>query len=232
MPKLLRGVQGVLEQRWLPDPAFPEPEPPQPPPDPVVVMEDVRRQAEIDAADILATAQAEADVIRRQAHELGMEEGQEEGRRAWDRRVTEMEALVAEINAEREDFYNRAEPELVKLSVAIAEKVVAQHLAVKPDAVVELVRTHVKRLRDREALSVRVNPDDLAAMTDARPTLMAEIDGVREIHLFDDRRVGQGGAVLESANGSLDARIPSQFDIINRAITDALEEPVSEQPGD
>jgi flagellar assembly protein FliH len=221
MRKVLRNHEVPDQQRWLPAPAPMRPE-------------EARAVAEHAARDIVTLAQTEADTtiatarttaaqLRDQAYTEGRTAGSEEGRRSFEERLRDLEALVDEVNAERDAYFAQVEPELVRLAVAIAEKIIDRQLSLTPDVVVDLTRTHLKRLRERDIVRVRANPDDLPLLADARQALMGDVDGVREMALDEDRRVGRGGVVLETAAGSLDVRIASQMDVVRKALGDATE---------
>ncbi len=229
MSRVLRRDQVTSENRWEPQALeVPEPVETEPAADPLVEIMALRRQAEAEAERLLAQAREDAEQLRRQAIDEGRETGLAEGRAAVAQenaaQLAAINALLDEINAERDDFYMRSEPELVALAITIAEKVLAEQLAVKPETVVNLTRTHMKRIRERETLRVRVHPEDLALLAEARPQLLGEIDGVRELQLFEDRRVGRGGVILEGPGGSFDARFTTQLDVIRKALNEAREE--------
>lgn len=221
-PKLLRNVDAAGHQRWIPL-APPPPEPP--PPDPTHLYEEARRDALATAGTLLESARAEAETIRQRAHELGMTEGQAAVEEAYQRRVADVQALVEEMNTERAAFFTRAEADLARLATVIAEKVVAQHLALRPETVIDITRSCLKRIRDREEIFIRAHPDDMPVLLETRATLLMEVDGITDFHLVEDRRIHRGGVIVETASGSLDARIPSQIAVVTKAIESAVEEP-------
>lgn len=216
MSRLVRRDSVVSEQRWQPQ-ALNSTE------DWQAQLAEAHQRAQEQADAIIAAAEAEAVEIRRRAHAEGLVSGREEGLRESEAHITAVHALVEDLNRERDEFYSRSESDLVRLAVVIAEKVLAQQLAVKPETVVDITRTYLKRIREREVVRIRLNPDDLPLVNEARQSLMAEIDGVRELQLFEDRRVGRGGVVLEVPSGTFDARFTAQVESIRKTLDDALE---------
>lgn len=229
MSRLLREEEALEGRRWLPESLFPEPEEIIEGPDPAEITAALIRDAEAQAAEILADARRDADALRDAARREGYAAGCTEGQQAFDDRVAVTRDTLAEMRRELEAFFEEAERELVRLSTAIAEKLVLQQLAVKPETIVGIVRTQMKRVRERDILRIRINPDDLPAVTEARQALIAEVDGVHELQFFDDRRVARGGVVVEAESGSLDARIPSQMDVMRKTLDEALEAPRESQ---
>jgi len=141
---------------------------------------------------------------------------------AYRSKLARLESLSAALQVERSEFFARIEPELVRLAVSIAEKVVQRELELRPETVLDLIRSGMKRVRDREVLRVSVNPRDVERVKEARDDLVSAVDGVRKLEVIEDRRVDPGGCVIESPNGTLDARISTQLDEISRVLADLM----------
>jgi len=182
-------------------------------------------EAHAEALTCVEAAKSRAARIHAEAHERGAEEAHRAAQEQHERLAADvrsrLEALVDEITQEREQFFSRVEPEIATLAVSVAEKVVAQEISTQPEIVLNLVRNSMKRMKERESLRVRLNPDDLEMVRAARDDLIGAVDGVRGLDLVEDRRVGRGGCVVESRNGNLDARIKTQLAKMERVITEA-----------
>jgi len=110
---------------------------------------------------------------------------------------------------------------VIELAVAIASKVVGHEVEEHPELVVEQARGCIRRLQEREHVRIRVNPEDVDTMRQAKEELIAAFDGVRRIDVVDDRRVGKGGCVVESESGSLDARLDRQLKEVEQVLLEA-----------
>jgi len=174
------------------------------------------------AAGPAASLKANLSALEREAREEGLARGIAAAEEAYRAKVAKVDALATSLKAERAEFFDRIEPELVRLSVSIAEKVIGQELEMRPEIVVEMVRSAIKRLRDRESLRVSVNPRDVERVKEAREDLISTVDGVRKMEIVEDRRVDAGGCMIESPNGTLDARIKTQIGEISRVLGDML----------
>ena len=162
--------------------------------------------------------------VEREARERGLAQGMGAGEESYRAKLGRVDSLSAQLQEEREGFFDRIEPELVRLAVSIAEKILDQELELRPELVVDMVRSAMKRLRDRERLIVRVNPRDFEQVRSARDDLIGAVDGVRKLEVVEDRRVDPGGCVIESQNGTLDARIRTQVGEITRALEGVMPE--------
>jgi flagellar biosynthesis/type III secretory pathway protein FliH len=72
------------------------------------------------------------------------------------------------------------------------------------------------------SLSLRVHPDDLAALAAARPAWLAELGVQADVALVADPAVGRGGCIVETPAGRIDARLETQLDALERALRDAV----------
>lgn len=202
-------ITGPLEV-WRPEPAAKRG------PSPAALPRPGPSASAAPAVDMVAT--------EREARERGLAEGMRAAEESYRGKIGRVDSLSAALQDEREGFFDRVEPELVRLAVSIAEKILDQELELRPELVVDMVRSAMKRLRDRERLRVSVNPRDFEQVRSARDDLIGAVDGVRKLEVVEDRRVDPGGCVIESQNGTLDARIRTQVAEITRALEDVIPE--------
>jgi flagellar assembly protein FliH len=203
------------------------------PPEPDVDFEAIRLQAQTvldeaalgaesllaDAHDraraLIEDAAARADTIAQDARRRGHDEGFHAGREAADAEMNDMlvtmRGLLEMARVERHKLIEEAEPELVRLAIGIAERVLHQQVALDRSVVVEMAKTAIGRLIERDSVTVRVNPADLERMREHRDELMALSD-IRNLRLLEDKRVDRGGVVVETDAGTIDARIGTQLD--------------------
>ena len=178
------------------------------------------------------------EAIEQAAREEGLAQGIRAAEKSYRAKLARLDSLSASLQQERAEFFSRIEPELVRLSIAIAEKIIQRELDTQPDTVLHLLRTALTRIRDREHLRISVNPRDFDQVKQAREDLLSAVDGLRKLEIVEDRRVGPGGSLIESPSGTLDARINTQLDQISQALTEAIPDtgagaspPPDRQPG-
>ena len=122
-----------------------------------------------------------------------------------------MRGLLEMARAERHKLIEDAEPELVRLALGIAERVLHQQVALDRGVVVEMAKVAIARLIERDTVTVRVNPADLERMREHREELIA-IGDIRNLRVVEDKRVDRGGVVVDSETGTIDARIATQLE--------------------
>jgi flagellar assembly protein FliH len=186
------------------------------------LLDDAARKAEAlldDAHDraraLVEDAAARADTIVQTARAKGHDEGYDAGRAEADREMNDMlvtmRGLLEMARVERNKLIEEAEPQLVKLALGIAERVLHQQVALDRGVVIEMAKTAIARLIERDTVTVRVNPADLERMRQHREDLMA-IGDIANLRVVEDQRVDRGGVVMDTAAGTIDARIGTQLE--------------------
>lgn len=181
----------------------------------------IELQAQQRAADIIA--QSEARVLeverltREEAYAQGYAAGQAGADADMETMIGTMRDLIASACEQRHKIVESAEPELIRLSLAIAERIVHHQIAEDSQIVLETVRNALTRLVAREAVTLRVNPADLEALRAHRDSIVASND-VEHLRIVEDQRVDRGGVVIESESGAIDAKIATQLRGARRAI--------------
>ncbi len=190
-------------------------------------LDDARARSQ----QLIDDAQRRVVDIEAKARQSGFDRGVGEGRAAvqaeMDDMLATMRGLIEMARIERHKIVQSAEPEIVRLCVAIAERILNAHLAMTPSAVLDMVRSAITRLVNRETVTVRVNPSDIETMREHREQLMSMND-IDNLRVIEDQRVDRGGVLIETDAGTIDAKISTQLREVRRLL--AVEEPISVSP--
>ena len=143
--------------------------------------------------------------------------------------MVSMRNLVDMARIERHKLMESAEPEIVRLAVGIAERVLHQQIALDRGVVVEMARVAIARLVEKESVTVRVNPGDLEQMREHRDELLSNGE-IKNLRVIEDQRVDRGGVLVETDGGTIDARISTQVNEAKRVLH--IEDVVIVQPAD
>lgn len=172
------------------------------------------RDAAARAQALVAQAQAEAQNIHAASHASGHDEGVAAGRTEIEaqlaRTVSSLQGVVDEARAQRQSVIENAEPELVRLAMSIAERIVHEQISVDPNVVLENVRQALTRLVGREVVTLRVNPADLDTIRAHRDSIAGAND-VEHLRVVEDQRVDRGGVIVETDAGTIDAKVSTQI---------------------
>ncbi len=128
-----------------------------------------------------------------------------------------MQSIVASALAQRHQVIEAAEKEIIRLSYALAERIVHEQIAHDPEVVVCVARAAIKRLVERDRVTIRVNAQDLDRMRAHREDMLA-LGDIREVRVIADARVDHGGVIFETESGMIDARIATQLEEAQRVL--------------
>jgi flagellar assembly protein FliH len=166
------------------------------------------------AREIVDGAVAQAAQIEAQAQTHGHAEGLAAGQAAVQAEAAEaigkIQELVESVRAQRHLVLEGAEPEIVRLAMTIAERIVHQQIALDPNVIVESVRHALTRLANREMITLRVNPADLETIRKHREEFVNSNE-IEHLRIIEDQRVDRGGVIVETEAGTIDAKIATQL---------------------
>ena len=190
------------------------------------IVERARRNADEMGDD----ARAQAEALREAAWQEGRHAGEqaaraevsEELRGEWiayrDGLREDFQSLIDEIVEGRTQLWERQEGEMLGLVMAIARQVIKTEVQQNPDVVMAIVRNALRRVVDKENVRIRVSLPDSARLRGAKDDIMSIVDGLRHLEILDDRRVGEGGCVIETNAGTIDAKIETQLAEVERLL--------------
>ena len=193
------------------------------------LLDDAHERAQAMIADAVARGDALVDGVKAQAHRDGYAEGTAAADADMSAMTETMRNLVDMARVERHKLMEDAEPELVRLAIGIAERVLHQQIALDRGVVVEMAKVAIARLVERESVTVRVNPGDLERMREHRDEFLSSGD-VKNFRVIEDQRVDRGGVVVETDGGTIDARIGTQLNEAKRVLH--VEDDVIVQPAE
>jgi flagellar assembly protein FliH len=155
----------------------------------------------------------------------GMERS--EARREWeeelaDRIRIEREAILEklkEFRQERDSYFLAVEGEVVKLSLAIAKRILHREANVDPFLLSGVVRVALEKVSGDSTIVLRVSTGDLENWE--RMNVMAK--GARP-QLIADERLEAGECVLDTSVGSVDLGVAAQLQEIERGFFDLLQQ--------
>ncbi|MCW3024059.1 MAG: hypothetical protein JWR30_3381, partial [Conexibacter sp.] len=118
---------------------------------------------------------------------------------------------VAGVEAERNQLSAAVEAAAVELGLRIAEQALHASVEAQPGVVVDVVRGALRRLVERDRVSILVHPDDLDLVRTASEGLVAELGGIEHCEVQAERRVARGGAIVRTVEGEVDATLATKL---------------------
>ncbi|CEK20433.1 FliH/SctL family protein [Chthonomonas calidirosea] len=191
----------------------------------------MRQEAEQAAQALLDEAQQKAKLLEEEGYRQGFEKGYYDGKIKGEAEVraeltrqaeAERQALrqdlqnfVQLVEAQRRRIWEELEPQVVQLVFELARKVIKQEVEASKEVALSVIKNALLRVADSASLCIRVSPRDLETVRSHREELLEMLDHLPHVEIIGDRRVGDGGCIVETPNGNVDARIETQLAELN-----------------
>ena len=193
-----------------------------------IVLEAKRKKDEI-----MYKALEESQAMEREAYEKGYGQGKENGyedgkKEAIENILPQAERQAAEtikkadeiLEGAKEDYIRYLESkkaEIIRLSIAIAEKVIRQKVT-DEDGISEILEEGIKLSKGEENLVIKCNPKYVSSIKEHIPVWKANYSISGEIFVLPNEGVSLGNAIIEKASGKVEVGI----DVSLKAIEEAL----------
>jgi len=178
-----------------------------------------------DLSDRLGRLEQQCERRVADAYAAGLGEGEAAARtRATAEVQPVMEKLarsIEDLSQIRARLRKQAEGDVVKLSLAIARRVLRRELAIDRGAMRGLVMAALEKLQSQEICRVRTNPAQAAAIA----ACLREAVSDAKVEVIPDGSLQPGGVVFETNQGNLDASVDSQLQEIERGLADHMRRP-------
>jgi len=166
----------------------------------------------------------EAELPKRQ--ELGRREGRAEGEKrgaetagaALQPLLDRFAATIAELASYRARFRRDSEPELLRLALAVAKKILRRELTVDPHSLLGILKAALETINQAEVLCVRTAPEDAAQLTGR----LAALGLPDPVEVVADRSLERGSVVLDTKRGQIDASVQTQLAEIENGFADRI----------
>ncbi len=162
--------------------------------------------------------QAELVRAKQLAFEEGVKRGREEAAGEIGNANERLAQTLRDLHGLKKKIRHEAEADVVKLSLAIARRILHRELTADPDSVQGLVYAGLQKLQNREISQLRVSPGAVGPVRNA----LERVGAYPAITVTPDPRLPGGGIVFETALGELDASVETQLQEIERGFADRL----------
>lgn len=199
-----------------------------------MVME-LLQKARDEARTIINSAHEEADLIKIQVYEEagqirkeaeakgyneGIERAEQEMAELKQRSREESNQIIAEARTIKMDMFETSEQDMVCLAMAIARKVVAEEISINPDVILNVLKEAVAHIDQPGNLTLYVNPTEINKVLELIKLEKFSDIGNKDaaVEVLADSRISPGGCIVESEAGSVDSRIETRIEGIEKAI--------------
>jgi flagellar assembly protein FliH len=179
------------------------------------------RPVDLREAPLPAVIAERVAAAEREAYARGRAEGEAEGEatatRRLDATIDRLVGTTDQIAALRAGMVRRTEHEIVRLALAIAERVIHREVTVDPELLVGMARVAIDRLGDETAATIHLHPADHERVMHGRE----ELEPGSAVRVVADPQIDRGGCLIRSSFGRIDTTVESQVREVSRALLGA-----------
>jgi flagellar assembly protein FliH len=162
---------------------------------------------------------ADMEQARQAGFEQGLRQARQESAAEMERALDNLAQTVRELTQIKKKLRNEAEHELVKLSLAIAQRILHREITTDPQSLLGVVYAALQRLQNKEIFRIRVFPASVTAVRSA----LEKNAALSAVEIVPDAMLPAGAVIFETSFGELDASIDTQLQEIERGFTDRLQ---------
>jgi len=163
---------------------------------------------------------SEKRVSFQKGHDQGYKEGLAEGLKQAEAVLQQLEQAIRDAVNQRQTLLDEARQKILQLVMRISRKVTFGAVAADPEKTLGIIDGVIDTLVDRSKLKIKVNREHLPIIEQNIDKFLKGSAAIKEITIEPDPRVQYGGCLIETPTGDIDARLESQFEVIEEAMLD------------
>lgn len=159
---------------------------------------------------------------KEEGYKAGYEEGYNEAFQQFSTEFNLIQKIRDALQEYKKEMVKKLEPEIVKLSQYIAEKIIRQKINTEQSLILSIIGFSVKQISQLGKVIIYLNPEDYEYLKSNKSEIEEVINNFDEIKFLEDKRIEKGGCIIETENGNIDTQPTSQLRIMNRILTDRM----------
>ena len=169
----------------------------------------------IDDRNLISRAREEAQNIKEAAAKEGYQDGLSQARADLE---DVKNAITAFLSA-KQDVFNYIAPDIMDISVEIAQKIIKKELQQDPSIILDNITEILKGLSKEETkITLRVNPVQVSLLKAEIPDVLNNVGLEAKVLIVPDETIMEGGCMVTTTNGVIDATIETQLSVISEAL--------------
>ncbi|MBQ9246538.1 hypothetical protein IJ182_09760, partial [bacterium] len=163
--------------------------------------------------NIVSRAQKDAESIK----EVAKKEGYEAGISNAAKDIEELKDKFAEFFNYKDEVFGKVSDCILDVSVEIAKKIINKTIETDREYIIPMIKGVVEEINKTEnKITLKVMPKDVEIVKDKISDIFSGNYFEAAISVIPDKEVKDGGVIVETSNGIIDASIETQLAIIEK----------------
>ena len=191
------------------------------------LLQDAKGERDRMVAETRQECEELREEARKTGHAEGLKAGHEEGLKKAEHAMADAiqqankkaEKTLKDAKDATRDYLLQAEEDVTSIALAVVEKILPQHFIDVPQVILPLVQQAIEKVKDQKEINIHVAPAVYDLVLLARDEFRSHLTGAgAELSVVSDESLVPGDCVIETPNGSVDARLATQLELIRQAI--------------
>lgn len=169
----------------------------------------------IDDRNLISRAREEAKAIK----EAAAKEGYQEGLNAAESEIADLRDAIGNFLNAKQAVFDSIAPDILEISLEIAKKIIKKEAVEDSSIILENIKDIMNGLsKEEKKITLKVNPSQCAMLKQEVPEIISSKGFEATVSIIPDETIMEGGCILTTANGVIDATIESQLSIISEVL--------------
>lgn len=165
--------------------------------------------------NIVSRAQEEAVSIK----EAAKQEGYLEGINKAEKDIEELKSKFDEFYSYKDEVFDKVSECIMDIALEVAKKIINKEVQTNTEATLSIIKGAVEEVNQTEnKITLKVMPKDVEIVRDKVPEIFEGNYFEAKISVIPDASIKEGGVIIETSNGLIDASIETQIAIMEKAL--------------
>ncbi len=169
----------------------------------------------IDDRNLISRAKEEAAAIK----EAAAKEGYQEGLDAAEAEIADLRDAIGNFLNAKQAVFDSIAPDILEIGMDIAKKIIKKESIEDSSIILENIKEILSGLsKEEKKITLTVNPAQSAMVKQEIPEVINSLGFEATVLVVPDENVTEGGCIVTTSNGVIDATIESQLSIISKVL--------------
>lgn len=173
------------------------------------VLETVKKDAEQYKIEVVSDCEKQKEQAQR--------EGFEEGFKKWAEQLAFLEQEIIKVRGDMEKA-------IVPVALKAAKKILGREIELSESAIVDIVSNNLKAVAQHKKITIYVNKKDFETLEKHRSQIKDLFESLEALSIRERADIEQGGCVIETEGGIINAKLENQWRIIEKAFEMLMKE--------
>lgn len=176
----------------------------------------------IEAKELLETIKQEGVEHRAEIAKEGERLFEEEKERGFQAGLEQWTEHIKILEEEKEKVRSEIEKVIAQIALITTKKIIGRELKQDPKTLIDIVSKNLKSVTSHRKITIFVNKNDLDLFHENRETLKKLFEEIDSFAIQHREDISEGGAIIETESGIIDARVESLWKTIEKTFEDLL----------